>query len=173
MRFSFLSASLKVLLAFAAFVWAAGASAEPKPSSDTSSAGTPGVPEISAYLSAPGLHRDFQMRSGGHDQYVLPADLAKLIETHKMTEMLARLARQVDTVGPERLNRVRDLAVVILSRVKPVNDGWMTEEQKRDGSKVFRIPFATDRKLREGLPKGNAGAEWVAYAKWIEENSMR
>lgn len=164
---------MKTLPISAAFLWVISANAGARENAGTSAGREAVFPEISAYLSAPGLTHDFQMRSGGHDQYVLPADLARLIETRGTADMLAALARQIGAVSSDRFNRVRDLAVVILSRVKPVSDGWMTPEQKHAHSKAFRIPFATDGKLRQGLPKGNTAAERVAYSKRIEENSIR
>jgi hypothetical protein len=95
----------------------------------------------------------------------VPAELATLIETRTIHELLAAIILDTDHPTPLRLGRVADLTLIVLSRVTPTNDGWMSKEDRESKAKVFRIPFAIDRALRLGFPRDAAG--WPDYYKTV------
>ena len=125
----------------------------------------PRFPAISSYLAEPTFRYDAHMASGGCTHYVVPLGLATLIETRTSHELLAAIILDSDDSTPQRLGRIADLTVIVLSRVKPANDGWMSKEDRASKAKVFRIPFPIDRALRRGFPRDAAG--WRDYYKHV------
>jgi hypothetical protein len=125
----------------------------------------PRFPAISSYLAEPTFRHDVHGASGGCTDYVVPAELAALIETRTIHELLRAIILDTDDPTPLRLSRIADLTLIVLSRVKSTNDGWMSKEERESNAKVFRIPFPIDRALRRGFPRDADG--WRDYYKAV------
>lgn len=125
----------------------------------------PRFPPISSYLAETTFRHDAHGASGGCTDYVVPAEVAKLIETRTIHELLAAIILDTNDPTPLRLGRIADLTVIVLARVKAVNDGWMSKEDRESNAKVFRIPFPIDRALRRGFPRDADG--WRDYYKAV------
>jgi hypothetical protein len=120
------------------------------------------IPEITAFITEAGPYG----HGGGEGciHYVVSLRLASLLENRGITQLLSATLLYVDATNPPRDDRVADLAVIILSGVKPAADGWMSERQRAKDMRVIKVPLAVNRAIRLGFPKDG---DWAAYFKTI------
>ncbi len=110
--------------------------------------------------------------SNGRVHHVVSGELGSLIVKRGKDLLHEALTLSSDTPYPPNPRRFEELAVLVLSGIQPEGDGWISEERRKAGAVVFKIPLGLRAWFHRDFPKDRTKVEWMKYLESFDRTEV-